>query len=335
MASNQGSQPRWLVPRSPQIPPELRLLPFRGAEAVRRGLLTRARLRGGAWRRLLPDVYIASDVEVDFRLWCEAVVTLLGASSHGVAISGRSAARLFGVSIGHRVLPGELPNLSAPPLPDEPVEATVPPGRFLPGAPPSVVKIVRSRLMASDITLVNTLPVTAPARTAFDLARQLGRDEAVAAIDSMLNKRIVTLADARAYLLASPPVAGRPRVAGVFNRADAGAQSPMETYLRLFLVDHGFPRPVVQLAVRDDSGHLLGYVDLGYREQRVGIEYEGDYHRDRTTFRRDIARVNAMQDAGWVIVRVTASDLRDPARFLRQLRSLLAARTPRSSRRAG
>jgi hypothetical protein len=232
-------------------------------------------------------------------------------------------------------LPGELPNITASPLPDEPVEATVLPERFLAAAPRSAVKIVRARLVPSDITLINTLPVTAPARTAFDLARTLGRDEAVAAIDSMLNKRILTLTEARAYLLASPAVAGRPRVAGVFNRADAGAQSPMESYLRLFLVDHGFPRPVVQLAVHDDCGRLLGYVDLGYREQRVGIEYEGDYHRDRVTFRRDIARVNAMQEAGWVIVRVTASDLRDPARLLRQLRSLLAARRAQSSRRAG
>jgi hypothetical protein len=335
MASERPSQPRWLVPPSPRIPSELRLLPFRGSEAVRRGLLTRSRLRRGGWRRLLPDVYIAADVDVDFRLWCEAVIVFLGASSRGVAISGRSAARLFDVSIGHPVLPGELPNVTALPVPDEPIEATVPPGRFLPGAPRSAIKIVRARLTPSDITLVNTLPVTAPARTAFDLARQLGRDEAVAAIDSMLNKRMLTLVDARAYLLASPSVAGRPRVAGVFNGADAGAQSPMETYLRLFLVDHGFPRPVVQLAVRDERGQLLGYVDLGYREQRVGIEYEGDYHRDRVTFRRDIARVNAMQEAGWVIVRVTASDLRDPARLLRQLRSLLAARSPRSARRAG
>ncbi len=335
MALDQRGRPLWLVPPMPRIPPDLRLLPFRGSEAVRRGLLTRSRLRRGGWRRLLPDVYIAADVEVDFRLWCEAVVVFLGASSRGVAISGRSAARLFGVSIGHPVLPGELPNVTAPRLPDERIEATVPPDRFLPGTPQSAVKIVRARLMPSDITLVNTLPVTAPARTAFDLARHLGRDEAVAAIDSMLNKGIVTLVDARAYLLGSPSVAGRPRVAGVFNRADAGAQSPMETYLRLFLVDHGFPRPVVQLAVRDERGHLLGYVDLGYREQRVGIEYEGDYHRDRLTFRRDIARVNAMQEAGWVIVRVTASDLRDPGRLLRQLRSLLAARSARSERRAG
>jgi hypothetical protein len=190
-------------------------------------------------------------------------------------------------------------------------------------------------LTPGDIMLFNTLPVTTPVRTAFDLARQLSRDEAVAAVDSMLNKRIVTLVEARAYLLASPSVAGRPRVAGVFNRADSGAQSPMETYLRLFLVDHGLPRPVVQLAVRDERGQLLGYVDLGYREQRIGIEYEGDYHRDRVTFRRDIARVNAMQEEGWVIVRVTANDLRDPARLLRQLRSLLAARSPRSARRAG
>ncbi len=60
-----------------------------------------------------------------------------------------------------------------------------------------------------------------------------------------------------------------------------------------------------------------------YRDAKFGIEYEGDYHRDRTAFRRDLARINAMHAAGWTILRVTAADIRNPVPLLHQLRTLL------------
>jgi len=45
-------------------------------------------------------------------------------------------------------------------------------------------------------------------------------------------------------------------------------------------------------------------------------------------FRRDVTRVNAMQEAGWVIVRVTGADVHDPDRLVRRVRALLAHRRP-------
>jgi very-short-patch-repair endonuclease len=47
------------------------------------------------------------------------------------------------------------------------------------------------------------------------------------------------------------------------------------------------------------------------------LEYEGDHHRERGQFRRDIARVNALRQAGWLVLRFTADDvLRDPDRVV-------------------
>ena len=76
---------------------ELSILPFRGSEAVRAGLLTASQLRRAAWRRLFPDVYIAADAPLDHRLWCEAAVIASGLRS-GVAVSGLSAAWLLGAA---------------------------------------------------------------------------------------------------------------------------------------------------------------------------------------------------------------------------------------------
>jgi hypothetical protein len=49
------------------VPRDLRLLPFRGRDAIGSGVLTRSSLRGRTWQRLLPDVYIKADVDVDHR----------------------------------------------------------------------------------------------------------------------------------------------------------------------------------------------------------------------------------------------------------------------------
>ena len=71
------------------------------------------------------------------------------------------------------------------------------------------------------------------------------------------------------------------------------------------------------------DGIFLGRVDFAYRRARVALEYEGDHHRDRSTFRRDIQRYNAMREADWTIIRVTAADLKNPQALLRQIRHAL------------
>jgi very-short-patch-repair endonuclease len=48
------------------------------------------------------------------------------------------------------------------------------------------------------------------------------------------------------------------------------------------------------------------------------------HHRDRVTFRRDLARLNALRAAGWTILRFTADDvLRHPERVTNQTRAVL------------
>jgi hypothetical protein len=47
-------------------------------------------------------------------------------------------------------------------------------------------------------------------------------------------------------------------------------------------------------------------------------------HRDRTTFRCDMARLNALRAAGWTVLRFTADDvLRHPARVVAQVTAVL------------
>lgn len=280
------------VPRRAYVPRQHGFLPFRGSEAIASGRLTKAKLRGPTWRRLLPDVYVnaaAFKENPDHRMWCDAVALLL---PEGAAIGGLSAAYLWGVDL--------LPR-------DAPVQVVIPVRRRL--RPHPRIATARSTLSSTDITRFANVPVTTPVRMAFDLARRPPRVDALVAVDALLHRRVVKLATLQGYATEHRGWPGARLLAEVLALADERSESPMETRLRLLLIDGGLPRPVAQHDVHDERGRFLARLDLAYPELRIGLEYEGDHHRERTTFRRDIARLNALRAMGWLILRFTADDV--------------------------
>ena len=304
------------MPSSVSVPRDLRLLPFRGSAAVASGLLTWGQLRGPRWRRLLPDVYVAADVEVDHRLLCGAALVFArrAAGTGLLAVSGSSALMCWGID----VLPPRTQS----------VELTVPSALRL-DSRPGALRLVRSILRAHEVATFGTLTLTSPARTAFDVVRRCGRIDGTVALDGMLQKRLLPV---QALLDHTLEVAGRP---GSRLFADAVAlseplsESPMETRCRLALVDGGLPRPVAQYVVRDPAGRFVARLDLAYPSHRVGIEYEGDYHRERAAFRRDIERINMLTALDWIVVRATADDIyRNPDQLVRRINDLLRRRRP-------
>ena len=62
---------------------------------------------------------------------------------------------------------------------------------------------------------------------------------------------------------------------------DAGAQSPKETWLRLLLIRAGFPRPQTQIPVLSADGYRRYYLDMGWEDIKLAVEYDGEQHRDR------------------------------------------------------
>ena len=297
------------MPRAPRVPPRLAFLPFIGSRAVADGLLTKAMLRGPSWRRLLPDTYVHVDGyrEDDHRMWCDAVALTL---PPGAAIAGLSAAYLWGVDL--------LPRMS-------PVSVLLPEGARL--RPQPQVTAGRSALSPQDVTRFAGLPVTTPVRTAFDLGRRPPRTEAVVAVDALLNRRLVKPAALAGYLDAHRGWPGVALLREVLTLAEPLSESPMETRLRILLVEAGAPPLTAQHDVHDARGRFLGRVDLAYPRWRIALEYEGDHHRERGHFQRDVARLNALRAAGWIVLRFTADDvLRHPARIVRQVADTIRER---------
>ena len=83
--------------------------------------------------------------------------------------------------------------------------------------------------------------------------------------------------------------------------------------MRWIALAAGLPPPEPQVGLTTPSGDFR--LDLGYRERRVGIEYDGDGHADRSLLRYDRNRLNEVGDLDWRIIFCTDHDIfRTPQR---------------------
>jgi hypothetical protein len=121
---------------------------------------------------------------------------------------------------------------------------------------------------------------------------------------------------------------GIQRAREALSLADAGAQSPKETWLRLLLIGAALPRPQTQIPVLDEFGEVFAYLDMGWPEVKVAVEYDGQQHRtDERQYKWDNRRREKLERLGWIVVRVLAGD--KPAEIIRRVREALARRVSR------
>ena len=172
---------------------------------------------------------------------------------------------------------------------------------------------------------------TTPARTAFDLARRLPLDRAVAAADALLRTTGTPVEDLQAVLDAHGGVRGRRRAALVVPLVDPRAESPRESMLRVALVEAGLPTPVPQHEVWAGR-EFVARLDLAWPDLKVAIEYDGAHHRERDQHSRDLARHNRLRTLGWTVFQVDADQLRSPGRLLAEVRVTLERRARAQSR---
>ncbi|GIG37173.1 hypothetical protein [Cellulomonas pakistanensis] len=177
------------------------------------------------------------------------------------------------------------------------------------------------------------LPVVLPSRLWTQLAGELDDTELVVLGDALLRRRapVAALRDLkRAVDRLAPGARGARRLRDALPLVRAGTDSCQETRLRLALVAAGLPCPVVNRPVHDRDGRFVALPDLSYRDERVAVEYDGDVHRtEPRAWRRDVARRQALEHAGWRLITCTADDVRDPARATGWIRAALASRRAR------
>ncbi|WP_158240351.1 type IV toxin-antitoxin system AbiEi family antitoxin [Mycobacterium hubeiense] len=267
--------------------------PFIGSAALTAGSLTRHILRT-RFVALHHDVYIDKDAEITAVVRAKAA--WLRSRGHGV-LAGFSASALHGARWIDANRPAEIIDTNR---------------RRTAGI------LVRADVVDDDeVCIVDGMRATTPARTAVDIARRYPLDTAVAAIDALARATRLKVPDIE---LALRRHRGRrlDKARAAIELVDPGAESPRETWLRLLVIRAGYPPPETQIPIYNEYGALIGVVDMGWRDRTIALEYEGKHHRmSRDAFAKDIRRIEAMIEQGWIVIRVTAADSK--ATILRRL----------------
>ncbi len=149
--------------------------------------------------------------------------------------------------------------------------------------------------------------------TAVHLARHLRRPFALSAVDAMLHAELIGPAALRAAVARYPRHPGIVQAREIAGLAEPLTESPGESWLRLRVLDAGFPRPEAQVVVR--GGDRVYRLDLGFREPgpdglRLGLEYDSDrWHSGRAADLRDETRRAGLRALGWTILPVRRGDV--------------------------
>lgn len=213
--------------------------PFLGSEALAAGTLTPYQLRS-RYVAVHKDVYVPREQELTAQLRAKAL--WLRSRRRGV-LAGYSASALHGAKWIGADMPAAIIDTNH---------------RRAPG-----VQVWKDRLEPDEITVINGARVTAPARTALDLASRYPLDSAVAAVDALMQATSLELPDIEVIAERYRGRRGIKAARTVLDLVDGGAQSPKETWLRLLLIRAGFPRPQTQIAVRNQWGWAEAYLEWG------------------------------------------------------------------------
>ena len=254
-------------------------------EALAAGTVTRYALQT-RHRKLHQNVYGPKELRLTARnrataawLWSRRRATLAGYSA--------------AATLGSRWLPDEAPAELAR------IRYPSPPG----------IRIHSGAIAEDEVVSIGGMDCTSVARTCYDMGRGLPTDTGIIRVDALLNATEVSVAQILSIQQRYPGARGIRRLRTVLDLADAGAESPQETRLRLLLVRAGLPRPVTQIPVTDGREHRR--IDMGWPRWLVGVEYDGEQHfSDPHAYAADIERLDFLAACGWTIVRVSAVQLR-------------------------
>ncbi|CAN5643942.1 DUF559 domain-containing protein [soil metagenome] len=278
--------------------------PFRAAEALGEELLTFRELRR-FHRGIYPGVWVPRGIELSVAELSRAAWLWSGRTA---VVAGLSASAILGAKWID---------------PDTPVELIHTNRR----APRSII-VHTDALLGGETLTARGLPITTPARTVFDIGRRHELRSGVQRIDALMNATQVKVVDVEAVMVRHPGVRGLRRLRETLQFVDGGAESPYESLTRLLLIQAGFPRPATQIEVLDEAGMIFARLDMGWRQWKVGVDFEGAQHWTKPEqFTKDVHRYARLPELGWMDVRVTSGILhKTPEVFLRRVGDALIAR---------
>ncbi len=259
--------------------------PFVGSEAIERRLVRKHELRS-LYRNLFPDVYVPKDAQLTLPLRARA--GWLWSHRQGV-LAGLTASGLHGAKWVDDDAPIEL---------------------IWPNARPALgIRTSDMRVRTDELSDFDDMRITTPARTAFDIARRRPLHAAIANLDALGNAVGLTAHDVFRVARRHRGSRGLRQLANALDLYDPGAASPNETWLRLLVIGADYPRPQTQIPVLSPDGCRRYYLDMGWENLMLALEYDGEQHRvDPVQYAYDIRRSEDLDALGWTRLRVVKTD---------------------------
>jgi hypothetical protein len=194
----------------------------------------------------------------------------------------------------------------------------------------------RGRLQASDVEMVNGLPVTTPARCAVEVISLTSAESALVTVDSLLHagkvdrEHLITINRALKHWPSTLTAAV------VLRLSDERIESVGESRMSYLFHSQGLPRPTPQVVIRDELGREVGRTDFALPEAGVFFEFQGRekyfrYRREGESLddylMREKRRIELIcQLTGWICIPITWADLEHPRRTAARIRRILATR---------
>jgi hypothetical protein len=262
--------------------------------------------RLGLIRQLVRNAYVDAAVPDSIALRAAAVGKV---TPPDVVICRRTAAWLHGIDV---LAFQELTDLP-------PVETVRPPKRrsirTSPGSGHS------QALYAEDVVELHGLRVTSALATAIHLARHRPRPYGLSAMDAMAHAGLIQPAELRESLRKYPHHPGIRKARELAALVEPATESPGESWLRLRMIDAGFPAPVPQIEVTDGKHRFR--IDMAFLQplprtanRHLGLEYDSDtWHSTAEQLEHDEWRRQRLSVLGWDLLSVRRSDVwgDDPA----------------------
>jgi hypothetical protein len=296
---------------------------FRRGEALALGVddaALRRAVRGGALVKVrhgsyaFADVWSSLDEQAQHVVRTRAVLRLLG---DVVAASHHSACLMHGLEMWDVDL--------------DDAHVT----RLDGGAGRAEAGVVHHEGLSLDADLVRVVGhlVVQPARAALESALLSDVEHGLVVVNSGLHQRLFTAEDLEAQhaLMRSWPSAGHLQL--VTRLADGRAESVAESRSVHLFWAQGLPKPELQYHVYDGRGNLVGITDFAWPELGLLGEFDGKAKYQRylrpgeepgdAVFREKQREDLLRRVTGWSMVRLTWSDLYNPAATAAMIRSML------------
>lgn len=294
-------------------------------EGVSESAIRRATV-GGHLQPIRRGAYIAVNEGGAIPLWSRHLLLVIATApklTSGAVISHGSAAALHGLSLW--------------PLPSARVHVSRN-GTGGGGRRTRTLHLHVAPLTSAEVVSVRGISATSVARTVIDLARTESFEAGVVTADHALHaglvdrQALVDVLDRQSHLF------GSRRARAVVEFADPLSESVGESRSRVAMLRAGLPIPTLQHPIHAPDGQFIGRADFAYVSQRIAGEFDGrtkyglgfaDGMEPADVIVAERRRADAMERAGWIVVRWMWDDIAAPALLARKFHAALALRTRR------